>query len=395
LPCLLHSLAAIMAITAEAFQEMIKSLDKDGDGEVSCQEYEDCYRSMFPQVTHERFMVIWKRMDVNGDGNLTCQELADYYGFNLESGVANEMTDEQILETLQMQATLDIESKIQVTGDEKTAQVPIAARDASIVVYKLGGQEFRKQREPEAQAATEFLEACMIGDLTNVDASKPTVMSYLRRNGNVRVQDQKSEMPLHKLARFKVTSEKIHVFRDCLQKLIEATREQAAAAGVALRSDLNHQDNNGKTPLYAAVEHGNTVMIETLLALNRSESADPLIVNYQNWTVLHAAVHADDLHVLQSLTKYITPARVKVMLMSMSKTGRNPLHISAYHSKPEVVQFLMNLGADRTRVDRFGNTAGKLAERSGRADAKMIVDGDTSSFKKMLIRSVTLAKASA
>jgi len=384
-----------MAITAEAFQEMIKSLDKDGDGEVSCQEYEDCYRTMFPQVTHERYMVIWKRMDVNGDGNLTCQELADYYGFNLNTGVANEMTDEQILETLQIQAALDIESKVQVIDDEKTSKVPIAGRDTSIVVYKLGGQELRKQRDPESQAAAEFLEACMIGDLIHADASKPTVMSYLHSGGSVRVQDQQSEMPLHKLARFKATNKSTQTFRECLQKLIEVTREQATAAGVALRSDLNHQDNLGKTPLYAAVEHGNTVMIEMLLALNRSDSADPLIVNFQNWTVLHAAVHADDLRVLESLTKYITPARVKVMLMSMSKTGRNPLHISAYHSKPEVVQFLMNLGADRTRVDRFGNTAGKLAERSGRVDTKMIVDGDTSSFKKMLIRSMALAKSAA
>ena len=64
-----------MAITAEGFQEMIRTLDRDGDGQVSVEEYEDVYRAMFPKVTHERFMAVWARMDKDGDGNLTVQEV--------------------------------------------------------------------------------------------------------------------------------------------------------------------------------------------------------------------------------------------------------------------------------------------------------------------------------
>lgn len=77
-----------MAITAAAFEEMIKSLDKDGDGEVSMNEYEDVYRSMFPQVTHERFLAVWSKMDKNGDGNLTVQEVcarAHIWSFRLSN----------------------------------------------------------------------------------------------------------------------------------------------------------------------------------------------------------------------------------------------------------------------------------------------------------------------
>ena len=64
---------------------MIKQLDKDGDGEVSKEEYEVVFRAMFPQVSHEQYAEVWKQMDKDGDGNLTVHELTDYYGFDLAS----------------------------------------------------------------------------------------------------------------------------------------------------------------------------------------------------------------------------------------------------------------------------------------------------------------------
>lgn len=133
-------------------------------------------------------------------------------------------------------------------------------------------------------------------------------------------------------------------------------------------------------------------MVETLFALGRREGADPLICDANAWTVLHAAVHVDDAAFLETLVKFISPARVKLMLKSLSRTGRSPLHVSAYHSKPEVIKCLLELGADRGQRDKYGNTAGKLAERAGRRVSKELIDGgDSSSFNKRLLRGLAIA----
>lgn len=44
----------------------------------------------------------WNKMDGDGDGSLTVSELAKFYGFSLEEDKTNEMTDDQILEALQV-----------------------------------------------------------------------------------------------------------------------------------------------------------------------------------------------------------------------------------------------------------------------------------------------------
>ena len=63
--------------------------------------------------------------------SISLTQLADYYGFNLEAGVANEMTDEQILETLQMQAALNIETALQPSSKPEDEAV-IVRNTASV-----------------------------------------------------------------------------------------------------------------------------------------------------------------------------------------------------------------------------------------------------------------------
>lgn len=381
-----------MAITKEAFEEMIKTLDADGDGEVSKDEYEDVYRSMFPQVSHERFGAVWSAMDKDNDGNLTVQELAEYYGFNLATGAANEMTDEQILETLQMQAALDIEAALAASASIKPeVEIVVKANTAIPTLNIASSPQAREKMDAASREAIAFLENCVMGNLASEDASKATVLGYVSGGANVRVQDNQSETALHKLARVKVTQHNQPTYRECVDALLKLMRKQAEQSGTELRDDVNHQAKNGKTPLFVAIENTNMIMIELLLSLGRKEGPDPLICDVQAWTVLHAAVHTDDLELLQGVVNLISPARVKVMLMSLSKTGRNPLHISAYRCKPEIIQLLLDLGADRSQHDKYGNTAGKLAERAGRRRSKELIDGETSSFKKMLLRSLTIS----
>lgn len=69
-------------------------------------EYKLAYLKMFPDTKNEEYDAIWAKADADGDGNLTVEELAKYYGFSWDSEMTTEMTDEQILEALQMQAAL-------------------------------------------------------------------------------------------------------------------------------------------------------------------------------------------------------------------------------------------------------------------------------------------------
>ena len=75
---------------------------------LSQSEYELVYMGMFPNTTKEEYNVVWDKIDADHDGNLTVKELATYYGFAWDDagGVASEMSDEQILEALQVRHTL-------------------------------------------------------------------------------------------------------------------------------------------------------------------------------------------------------------------------------------------------------------------------------------------------
>jgi hypothetical protein len=50
-----------------------------------------------------------------------------------------------------------------------------------------------------------FLEACQLGDLNSSDPENPTVLKFLEGGINVRIECDKGEMPLHKLARVQLT----------------------------------------------------------------------------------------------------------------------------------------------------------------------------------------------
>ena len=65
------------------------------------------WRKIFPRLSAADFEKAWRGIDQNGDGQLSLRELADHYGYQLSpsgGGRAGdqEMTDDQILEALQM-----------------------------------------------------------------------------------------------------------------------------------------------------------------------------------------------------------------------------------------------------------------------------------------------------
>jgi len=181
-------------------------------------------------------------------------------------------------------------------------------------------------------------------------------------------------MPLHKLARVKVTDSNKMNFKKSFSSMIKLMREQAGKAGKkSIVTDVNHQDKAGKTPLFMAVEHKNLELIELLFTL-KVDGPDSILVNSVGWTVMHAAVNTDDLSLLQALVKQFTPARTKLLLSTPDKTGREPLHIAAYKCTEEMVSYLIDLGASNKKQDSAGNTASKLADRAGRRKSREVIE---------------------
>ena len=86
--------------------------DVDGDGDVSKEEFMVPWMKLFPKLTRADFDKVWKGIDRDESGTLSLPELASYYGFNLSPSAkragdqTKDMTDEQIMEALQMSAAL-------------------------------------------------------------------------------------------------------------------------------------------------------------------------------------------------------------------------------------------------------------------------------------------------
>lgn len=375
--------------TKEKWDEMMKLLDKDGDGTVDKEEYEAVYRTMFPGISDEDFAAVWAKIDSDGNGSLDMTELAAYYGFNLESETSAEMTDEQILEALRMQAALiqmneEKEKVLRAEREAKREAEEVEAKknggdrkpkDATIKLVDLEGKTRSGKPDDALAELISFLECCQLGDLVATDPDQPTVMGYLKKGVNVRIECEKGEMPLHKLSRVKLTDRNQADYVSIFNEIVELSRKQAKEAGrEGISADINHQDKSGKTPLYLAIEHKNTKLMSLLFGLGK-EGPDSLLVNTAGWTVMHSAVNSDDLDTLKSLVVYFTPARTKLLLQTPDKTGREPLHIAAYKCTEEMVQYLMALGSANTRADTAGNTASKLAERAGRRKSREIIEG--------------------
>lgn len=161
------------------------------------------------------------------------------------------------------------------------------------------------------------------------------------------------------------------VFMESIVLLREQVkRDKWPTARIA--SDVNHQDKQGKTPLFMAVEHKHIQMIDLLYSLVE-DGPDTLLVNTAGWTVMHAGVNTDDLDTLKTLVSKFTPGRLKLLLKTQDKTGREPLHIAAYKCSEEVVKYLLDLGATNDRSDASGNTASALAIRSGRRRSSEVI----------------------
>lgn len=352
----------------EQFKTMIRELDKDGDGQVSKAEFYHVYSKMKPDIgaiDGDGFQQLWGELDEDGNDDLSVEELAKFYGYNLEAGVATEMTDENILEALALQSQIDkLQADAGKKAEETTAPTAVVDKTIELVTERDASDEAPKEKQEQRS----FLIDIEIGDFTSKQNEEEYAWKYIddETRGEagpiyVRIQDEKGETPLHKMARIKNRPKDLP---QLFNKVILLMRDQCKAKKrVGIQPDINKQSKAGKTPLFLAVEFQNEAMIDLLFGLGR-DGPDVLLVNSEGQTAFHMGVIQDDLTMLKKLVSHISAARLKLLLKTADKTGREPLHIAASRTQfPQMVEYLMDLGASDDTKDIGGKLASELADQ--------------------------------
>lgn len=192
--------------------------------------------------------------------------------------------------------------------------------------------------------------------------------------------------------------------------------EDAEIAGLLIEAgaDANVRDEQGETPLHAAVRgQKDDALIARLVAGGADESARDALGN----TPLHTAAWWGNDSAVHTLLKLGAPvnarnargdtplcvalqceaaypgcddtlARVRALLEggadvhAANELGRTALHeacegyLQAYHQGSELVRILLDAGANPNAQDAEGNTALHLAARCGELDiARLLIDG--------------------
>ena len=189
-----------------------------------------------------------------------------------------------------MQAKLAELEMIKAAPEKKEEAKPGAAatvpRDSTIKLINM--DKTKGKEDGEENEIREMLMCCTLGELVTSDKDENSLEKFLEKGTTMRCEDEKGEMPLHKLARVKVTDSNKMNFKKSFSSMIKLMREQAGKAGKkSIVTDVNHQDKAGKTPLFMAVEHKNLELIELLFTL-KVDGPDSILVNSVGWTVSHS-----------------------------------------------------------------------------------------------------------
>jgi len=362
----------------ETLEAVMDSLDIDGDGKITKDEFKVPWKKLFPKLSNADYDTAWKGIDKNGDGELSLKELATYYGFDLTKKKGEnqeELSDEKIMEALQMQATLaemqaekDMKKKEEEEAKKKTSEEKGGSRRGS----STGNAAARERKKSSSGVATIkmpakvtedvtdqnviFLQACELGD-------EKKILDIFKASAEFdgRMEDDKGEMPLHKLAR--------QGCMECVRELIDRS-----AKNEMVKTDLNWQDKQGKTPIFYAAEYAQVKIVQLFL----DRGSDVMVENNNGWTVLHSAVNADKLDVVEKILDHRICKDEKLkkeLLEKQDKSQRVALHIAAFKSREgEMVALLLKNGADPNAKDASGNTGAKLAGKTGRRKSKELLE---------------------
>lgn len=341
-------------ITEESFKIMLAKLDADGNGKVTKDEFSVPYRKMRPELSNADFEDIWRDIDVDNSGTLSLGELEAFYGFN------DGMSDDQIMEMLMLQTQmqeLEMETERRRRGEPESVKskrnsrgidgkyrpsilTDTERRSCGVSPCKLSAQKLGE----DESVGVKFLVACELEDLATIEAMLETKI-------NVRVEDEKGEMALHKLARMKNISR---------TKLIKAVM----ALSSVKRTDLDWQDKKGRTPLMFAAEFNHCETVSLFLNCG----ADALLQDEHGGTALHHAVIGKSLDTIKELLGHSNVPRKELIDMA-DNSRRSALHLASFNALEEMTQVLIDYGASPF-TDSFGNKPSMLAGKAGRRNSR-------------------------
>ena len=359
------------------FEAMLSSMDKDGDSRVDKAEFKVPYMKM-NRATDEEYEKVWKSIDKDGNGILSVDELCSFFNVKLSGGKDSnvEMSDDDIMKALQMQAALaEAEAergRATRSGSRRrrrrcTARSVVRPAEEELVGRRDGEDGDEGDGEGGVDPLVTFLEACELGDAEDF---KLAMKELNEKKLSARVEDDKGENPIHKLAR--------HGMKKEIRELLERCEEDAGTAKGLAREDLNWQNKEGKTPLMLACQYGHAELVEMMC----TRGADLLVTTALGATCLHEAVVSRSDKKKDVVTILIAQAEKnqmkKAFLNAADKTERRAIHAvmttAGVAESDDIVKLLIDAGADLEAVDSAGNSATALASKTGRKKSKELLE---------------------
>lgn len=222
----------------------------------------------------------------------------------------------------------------------------------------------------------------------------------ISRGSNIEAKDKQDNTPLHhcvfwnasETARLLVDNgalidSKNRSGRTPLHEAVLSEDRGIVTFFIRKGSNLNSRDNNGQTPLYYAVKNNQFDILSTLI----DAGADVSLRDRQGNTILHAAAlgeHKEAAQILISKNSDIfaenkfgdTPVSLIITTglsnvkwffnrsnkNSMDNKGYSALHLAVKHRADlDVIEYLIELGADKDNINKDGFTPYEYAKEEG------------------------------
>ena len=168
-------------------------LDADGNGEVTKEEFGEFFMRA-NNIDQEAFDKVWLRIDADGDGHLSFEELCTFYDVDTSKATEKvqarrKMSDDDVLEALQQQTKLADALK-----EEKAKREALRKAAEPVIDPKAQIAKLREKVEHVKMSENMLMQECELGAI-------PEVKALIEGGAKVRLEDEKNEMPIHKLAK--------------------------------------------------------------------------------------------------------------------------------------------------------------------------------------------------